>query len=146
MRDANSNTPAGRPGRSQRPGFRYQIRLVGGEAGRRLEREQTEAIAEVLGWLAAHPDPVTVAAARAVPRAGSGPVRPVPNEAVPRPEQVGWPNALEVRARAVGLVGVGRPIREVARLVRVHPATVRRWVRQAAGRWADLADAADAGE
>jgi hypothetical protein len=49
----------------------------------------------------------------------------------------------EVRARAVGLVGVGRPVREVAGLVGVHPATVRRWVRQAVGRWADLADAVD---
>ncbi len=58
-------------------------------------------------------------------------------------QRVGWPYGLEVRVRAVGLVGVGRPVREVAGLVGVHPATVRRWVRQAAGRWADLADAVD---
>jgi hypothetical protein len=33
-------------------GFSYQIRLVGGEAGRRLEAQQVQAIAEVLAWLA----------------------------------------------------------------------------------------------
>jgi hypothetical protein len=140
MRGADSNTPAaGRPGRTRRPGFSYEIRLVGGEAGRRLEREQAEAIAEVLGWLAANPDP----APEGAPRAGRGSVRPVSTKVGPRSGQVGWPYGLEVRARAVGLVGVGRSVGEVAGLVGVHPATVRRWVRQAAGRWADLVDAAD---
>jgi predicted transcriptional regulator len=75
-------------------------------------------------------------------RAGSG---PVPGEEVPREVEVGWPYGLEVRARAVGLVGVGRPVGEVARLVGVHPGTVHRWVREATRRWADPADAA-AGE
>jgi len=41
----------------QAPGFSYQIRLIGGEAGRRVEREQAEAIADVLRWFAANPDP-----------------------------------------------------------------------------------------
>src|SRR6266542_4175967 len=111
---ADSNTPAaGRPGRSRRPGFTYEIRLVGGEAGRRLEREQAEAIAEALGWLAANPDP----APEGVSRAGGGSVRPVPAKVGPRSGRVGWPYALEVRVRAVGPVGVGRPVREVAGLV-----------------------------
>jgi hypothetical protein len=57
MRGAASNRPAaGSQGRSRRPGFTYQIRLVGGEAGRRLEARPAEAIAEVLAWLAAHPN------------------------------------------------------------------------------------------
>src|SRR6266545_3344005 len=111
---ADSNTPAaGRPGRSRRPGFTYEIRLVGGEAGRRLEREQAEAIAEALGWLAANPDP----APEGVSRAGGGSVRPVPAKVGPRSGRVGWPYALEVRVRAVGPGGVGRPVREVAGLV-----------------------------
>ncbi len=56
MCDANSSKPAaGRLRRSQRPAFSYQIRLIGGEAGRRVEREQVEAIAEVLRQFAANP-------------------------------------------------------------------------------------------
>jgi translation initiation factor IF-2 len=31
------------------------VQVLGGEAGRRLDQEQTEAIAAVLAWLAAHP-------------------------------------------------------------------------------------------
>jgi transposase-like protein len=69
---------------------------------------------------------------------------PAPAQRVPPPGQVGWPYGLELRARAVGLVGVGRPVREVARLVGVHPGTVRRWVRQATRRWADPVDTVDA--
>jgi DNA-binding transcriptional regulator YdaS (Cro superfamily) len=141
MRDANSNTPAAGRGRwSERPGFSYEVRLVGGEAGRRLEREQTEVIAEVLRWVATSAG-LASGGAQTVSRAGGGRVGPAdPPSSAPR---VGWPYGLEVRARAVGLVGVGRPVREVAGLVGVHPATVRRWVRQAVGRWADLADAVD---
>lgn len=141
MRDANSNTPAaGRGHRSERPGFSYEVRLVGGEAGRRLEREQTEVIAEVLRWVATSAGLAT-GGAQTGSRAGGAGVGPAdPPPSAPR---VGWPYGLEVRAQAVGLVGVGRPVREVARLVGVHPATVRRWVREAVGRWADLADAVD---
>ncbi len=91
MRGADSNTPAaaGRPRRFQRPGFSYQIRLVGGEAGRRLEREQAEAITEVLRRVAANRDLVPPAAVRAVPQAGSGPAGPVPGEVLPDPGEVG---------------------------------------------------------
>ncbi len=149
MRGADSNTPAGGgPGRSRRPGFSYEIRLVGGEAGRRLEREQAQAIAEVLGWLAANPGSVSSAGARAAPQVdgGGGPVGPAPGEVVAAPAGVGWPYGLEVRARAVGLVGVGRPVGEVARLVGVHPGTVRRWVRQAMRRWAEPIGTVDAAD
>jgi hypothetical protein len=48
---------SGNRGRRARPGaprFTFQVRLVGGEEGRRLEQQQTEAIIEVLRWLAAH--------------------------------------------------------------------------------------------
>jgi len=78
-----------------------------------------------------------------VPQVGGGPVRPAPGEVVPGPA-VGWPYALEVRAHAVGLVGVGRPVGEVARLVGVHPGTVRRWVLQAMRRWAEPIGTVDA--
>jgi hypothetical protein len=37
------------------PGFTYEVQLLGGEAGRRLAQEQTEAVAAVLAWLAGHP-------------------------------------------------------------------------------------------
>jgi hypothetical protein len=37
------------------------VRLVGGEEGPRLEQQQTEAIIEVLRWLAAHPPTPTTA-------------------------------------------------------------------------------------
>jgi hypothetical protein len=143
MRGTDSSTPAaGRGRRSKRPGFSYEIRLVGGEAGRRLERQQAEAVAEVLRWLAANPQPGR-GGAEGIPQAGRG--SPGPANLPSSAPQVGWPYGLEVRARAVGLVGVGRPVGEVARLVGVHPGTVHRWVRQAARRWADPADAA-AGE
>jgi hypothetical protein len=42
---------------------------------------------------------------------------PAPAERVPHPGQAAWPYGLELRARAVGLVGVGWPVREVTRLV-----------------------------
>jgi hypothetical protein len=129
--------PDGR--RSERPGFSYEIRLVGGEAGRRLEREQTEVIAEVLRWVATSAGLATGGAQTGSQAGGRvGPADPPPS--APR---VGWPYGLEVRAQAVGLVEVGRPVGEVAGLVGAHPGTVRRWVRQAVGRWADLVDAVD---
>lgn len=113
MRGADSSAPAaGNQGRSRRPGFTYEIRLVGGEAGRRLEAQQAAAIAEVLAWLAAHPHPAPEELARAA--------RAVPEPAGPScsaPQVVGWPYGLQTRARAVGLVGVGRPVGEVAGLV-----------------------------
>jgi hypothetical protein len=39
------------------PGSTFEVQLVGGEEGRRLEQQQTEAIIEVLAWLAAYPRP-----------------------------------------------------------------------------------------
>jgi hypothetical protein len=36
------------------PGSTYHLQLLGGEAGRWLAQEQTEAVAAVLAWLAAH--------------------------------------------------------------------------------------------
>jgi hypothetical protein len=46
------------------PGFSFELRLVGGEEGRRLEQQQTEAIVEVLAWLSTHP-PATPTASSA---------------------------------------------------------------------------------
>jgi hypothetical protein len=40
-------------------------------------------------------------------------------------------SAPAVRVQAVGLVGAGQPVGEVARALGVHPAAVRRWVWQA---------------
>jgi hypothetical protein len=54
----------GRRARPGPPGFTYHVQLVGDEAGRRLAQEQTEAVAAVLAWLAAHP-PVSAAAGSA---------------------------------------------------------------------------------
>ena len=60
-RNPGPSPPACEPdGRGRRPrpgppGFTYQVQLLGGEAGRRLAQEQTEAVAAVLAWLAAHP-------------------------------------------------------------------------------------------
>jgi hypothetical protein len=47
------------------PGFTIEVQLLGGEAGRRLDQEQTEAIGAVLGWLATHPPTPTAAAGSA---------------------------------------------------------------------------------
>ncbi len=59
------------------------------EAGRRLEGEQTEAIAEVLDWLAANPARVPSAKAKTQPRAGGGLVGPNP----PAPQMPGTSSA-----------------------------------------------------
>ncbi len=40
--------------------------MLGGEAGRRLAQEQTEAITAVLAWLAAHPPPTSAAGSAAI--------------------------------------------------------------------------------
>jgi hypothetical protein len=48
------------------PGFTIEVQLLGGEAGRRLDQEQTEAIAAVLAWLAAHPPTPPAATGSAV--------------------------------------------------------------------------------
>jgi len=67
----------------------------------------------------------------------------------PEPNGPGWsggPSGLErggswsssppaVRVQAVGLVGAGQPVGEVARALGVHPAAVRRWVWQAWRQW-----------
>jgi hypothetical protein len=160
------------------PGFTIEVQLLGGEAGRRLDQEQTEAIAAVLAWLAAHP-PTANAATGSTPtgatgrpagqttatRTGTRPAQPSPagsagastqrgtggRRAAPtpkpnRPGPSGGPGSLEgggswstdptaVRVQAVGLVGAGRPVGEVARTLGVHPAAVRRWVWQAWQRW-----------
>jgi hypothetical protein len=67
---------------------------------------------------------------------------PKPN----RPGPSGGPGGLEgggswstspraVRVQAVGLVGAGQPVGEVAGALGVHPAALRRWVWQAWHRW-----------
>ena len=45
------------------PGFTIEVQVLGGEAGRRLAQEQTEAIAAVLAWLAARPPPAAAESA-----------------------------------------------------------------------------------
>ncbi len=101
MRGASGDKPAaGRRRRSQRPGFSYQVRLIGGVAARRLEREQAEAIAEALRRLAANRDPATLGAAQAVTQTGSGPVRPADADPSPGQQAVGWPYPPEVRAQS----------------------------------------------
>ena len=147
----------GRRARPGPPGFTFEVQLVGGEEGRQLEQEQTEAIIEVLAWLAAHPPIATPTASTATNagmdagtrtgRSGSGdapPSRPMAG----RPDQPGRPHSPDdrtrrsrsypaaVRVHAVGLVGVGQPLGEVARALNVHPAALRRWVWQAWRRWA----------
>jgi hypothetical protein len=49
-------------------------------------------------------------------------------------------SAPAVRVQAVGLVGAGQPVGEVARALGVHPAAVRRWVWQAWRRWGTAMD------
>jgi hypothetical protein len=105
MRGTNNTPAAGGPGRSRRPGFSYEIRLVGGEAGRRLEREQAQAVAEVLGWLAANAGSVDSAAARVAPRAGSGAIEPAPGEVVRM--RGGWGGAWAGGAGPCGGAGRG---------------------------------------
>jgi len=158
------------------PGFTIEVQLLGGEAGRRLDQEQTEAVAAVLAWLAAH-SPTAAAGSAATAAAGMpvGPptakpagMRPAPagpagsasastqartggSGGTPTPKQnapgpSGRPGSLEgggswstsptaVRVQAVGLVGAGRPVGEVARALGVHPAALRRWVWQAWREW-----------
>ena len=55
VRARRPGSPPGSAATTRPPGFTYQVQLLGGEAGRRLAQEQTEAIAAVLAWLAAHP-------------------------------------------------------------------------------------------
>src|SRR6266508_1057699 len=58
------------------PGFTIEVQLLGGEAGRRLDQEQTEAIAALLAWLAAHPP---TAAAGSTATEAIGTPRPAEN-------------------------------------------------------------------
>jgi Transposase len=151
----------GRRARPGPPGFTFEVQLVGGEEGRRLEQEQTEAIIEVLAWLAAHPPAATAAtrsptasiATNAGTDAGTRTGRNASGDALPTaptpdgPDQPGRPHSPDdrirgsrsyptaVRVQAVGLVGVGEPLEEVARALEVHPAALRRWVLQAWRRW-----------
>ncbi len=160
------------------PGFTIEVQVLGGEAGRRLAQEQTEAIAAVLAWLAGHPPtpPATAgsAAANAIGKpggqrtampAGTRPAPPTPagpadgstqqgtgasrGGPTPKPNAPGPSGGLgglegggswstdptAVRVQAVGLVGAGRPVGEVARALGVHPAALRRWVWQAWRGW-----------
>jgi len=52
---AGQGRSRGRRPRPGPPGFTYEVQVLGGEAGRRLAQEQTEAAAAVLAWLATHP-------------------------------------------------------------------------------------------
>ena len=85
--DPESKPPAREPAAGQRrsrarrarpgpPGFTIEVQLLAGEAGRLLDQEQTEAVAAVLAWLAAHPPTPTAAtgsaARRQARRAGNG--------------------------------------------------------------------------
>ena len=153
------------------PGFTIEVQLLGGEAGRRLDQEQTEAIAAMLAWLAAHP-PTPPAAAGSAAAAGM-PVEqrpatrtgPHPAGAAGRSTQRGtggsaggptpksdasgqpggrgglegggswWTDPRSVRVQGVGLVGAGWPVGEVARVLGVHPAALRRWVWKAWQEW-----------
>src|SRR6266508_3109946 len=61
---AAAGQPRSRPRRRRPgpPGFTIEVQLLGGEAGRRLDQEQTEAVAPVLAWLAGRPSTPTAAA------------------------------------------------------------------------------------
>jgi hypothetical protein len=83
---AGQGRSRGRRPRPEPPGFTYEVQVLGGEAGRRLDQEQTEAIAAVLAWLAAHP-PTAAAGSAAIGKsvgqstampAGTRPARPSP--------------------------------------------------------------------
>jgi hypothetical protein len=66
-REAAAGHRRGRPRRPRPgpPGFTIEVQVLGGEAGRRLAQEQTEAVAAVLAWLAGHPPTATAAAGSA---------------------------------------------------------------------------------
>jgi hypothetical protein len=174
---ASQGRSRGRRPRPGPPGFTYEVQLLGGEAGRRLAQEQTEAIAAVLAWLATHPPmptattgPAAVAVGKpggqsTATRTGTRPAQPSsagpadastqrgtggsgggPTPTPNRPGSSGGPGGLEgggswstdptaVRVQAVGLVGAGRPVGEVARALGVYPAALRRWVWQAWHGW-----------
>jgi hypothetical protein len=150
---AGRPTNRGQGGQARRarpgpPGFTFEVQLVDGEEGRRLEQQQTEAILEALRWLAAHPP--AAPAASTTTNAGirtppDGPGRSgIPGSPDPDDRKDGsrsYPTT--VRVQAVGLVGVGQPLGEVARALSVHPAALRRWVWQAWRRWAAAAGLPD---
>jgi hypothetical protein len=180
---ASQGRSRGRRPRPGPPGFTYEVQLLGGEAGRRLAQEQTEAIAAVLAWLAGHlPTPTAAAGSAAVTAigrpvgqstatpTGTRPAPPSPagpagastqrgtggsgGAPTPKPRgsgPSGGPGGLEgggswstdptaVRVQAVGLVGAGWPVGEVARALGVHPAALRRWVWQAWHGWGTAMD------
>jgi len=173
---AGQGRSRGRRPRPGPPGFTYEVQVLGGEAGRRLAQEQTEAAAAVLAWLAGHPPTPPAATGSAATAAigkpaglstampaGTRPAQPRPageagastqtgsggREGAPTPRQnapgpSGGPGGLggswstdptAVRVQAVGLVGAGQPVGEVARALGVHPAAVRRWVWHAWRGW-----------
>ncbi len=159
------------------PRFTIEVQLLGGEAGRRLDQEQAEAIAAVLAWLAAHPPTPPSAAGSAAAAVGTSvaqstatptrtrPARPSPAGATgastqpraggseggstPTSDASGlrggrgglegggswWTDPRSVRVQALGLVGAGWPVGEVARALGVHPVALRRWVWQAWHEW-----------
>jgi hypothetical protein len=67
---ASQGRSRGRRPRPGPPGFTYQVQLLGGEVGRRLAQQQTEAIAAVLAWLATHPPTPAAAAGSAATGVG----------------------------------------------------------------------------
>jgi hypothetical protein len=112
--DPGPKPPAGEPAAQGRrparraagpPGFTYEVQLLGGEAGRRLAQQQTEAIAELLAWLAGHP-PTPPAAAGPAATAGK-PVGPETGDAgreAAQPSPVGAADASMQPGRAGGRV------------------------------------------
>jgi hypothetical protein len=69
---AGQGRSGGRRPRLGPPGFTYEVQLLGGEAGRLLAQEQTEAIAAVLAWLAGNPPSAAVATGSAAARQARG--------------------------------------------------------------------------
>jgi hypothetical protein len=136
MRGANSNTSAaGRPGRSQRPA---SLARFGWSTGR-----------PVVDLNASRPRRSPRCSVGLPPtrfgafcsgsggaRAGGGRIGPpLPRSCRLWREWGGRMRWSCGRTRRAGRVG--QPVREVARVVGVHPATVCRWIRQAVRRWAE---------
>jgi hypothetical protein len=103
-------SPSGAKGAAGPPGFTYEVQLLGGEAGRRLAQQQTEAIAELLAWLAGHP-PTPPAAAGPAATAGE-PVGPETGDAgreAAGPAEPGRGSGCEHAARTGGREGAPTP-------------------------------------
>jgi len=90
------------------PGSTFEVQLVGGEEGRRLEQQQTEAIIEVLAWLAAYPPPL--------PRPRHDPPPPSPRNGRQPPART----PTQPRTRPRGQAGPGAAMRCRQRQPRRH--------------------------